>query len=263
MKEIHIRKDISTMNDRFRTCHDKPVETHEKSLPSIKRSNSANCDTNDVNVVEECTVELELLSIMAPMRPRANTDPFSQLYRSSLPVLPEIFIEDYSTTVEKNPENAKSCTAAGAFFVVASPPRRRANTCPDDFFRRPRVRPLTPPPTMLKDNGGSLHSSREKMRTKHHKLKKVTEDVRIDGDEDANMACSDRASLRKKVKVGAETGIMHERLSRQKNKQVISVDKFTDIQKRETKVAKTKILNKMINEPRSLPKTYTEQREAS
>ncbi|XP_046562110.1 uncharacterized protein LOC124271081 [Haliotis rubra] len=111
------------------------------------------------------------------MRPRAYTDPTSDGKGKMAIKLPEITIEDCSDPEDKMNSEVE-------MFSDLSPPRRRANTCPEEFFnRRRKGRPPTPPPTSRngsptnKFTFGNVRSpSKSPVSFVHHKLSKVSED---------------------------------------------------------------------------------------
>lgn len=126
---------------------------------------------------EENIVVKDRLRVDESMRPRANSDPAAS--KAELHVhfdLPEITVDDFSEELDHLKEKANS--SEGAFFVFTSPPRRRANTCPEKYFRNDD-RPPTPPPGGVRrvHHRNGIVRNPPKISFIHHKLSKVVEDT--------------------------------------------------------------------------------------
>ena len=111
-------------------------------------------------------------------RPRANSDPTVGTGVTLPLLLPEITVEDCG---DSELLDVQMGGEQGGLFGLDATPRPRANTCPEDLFRRkPNGRPPTPPPgTFRKDrrfkSGFSKPVLKESVSFTHHKLSKLTE----------------------------------------------------------------------------------------
>ncbi|KAK6178454.1 hypothetical protein SNE40_013243 [Patella caerulea] len=111
-----------------------------------------------------------LLRVENILRPRANSDP-------GVFTLPEIIVQDYSG----ESVSRKLTEAEDDFFSLCEPGRPRANTCPDDLFRKKHERPGTPPPVTGSETRRSgrfnfISPSRTCVSFAHHNLSKIIED---------------------------------------------------------------------------------------
>ena len=133
------------------------------------------------------------LTVDEGVRPRANSDPTAGC---ALPVvlLPEITVEDCTLDAELMDIHGAGGPGGlqdqGGLFGLDATPRRRAHTCPEDLFRRPRAgvgggRPPTPPPSTFRHNrrkgSGSFRflsgksPLKESVSFTHHRLTKLAE----------------------------------------------------------------------------------------
>ncbi|XP_071090584.1 uncharacterized protein [Haliotis cracherodii] len=157
----------------FRTLESVVKKIHSQKKIGLKISmlrapDSSGCTSTDSNLL---TVDDN------NMRPRAYTDPTSDGKGKMAIKLPEITIEDCSDPEDKTNSEVE-------MFSDFSQPRRRANTCPEEFFnRRRKGRPPTPPPTSRNSSpnnkftfGSARSASKSPVSFVHHKLSKVFED---------------------------------------------------------------------------------------
>ncbi|XP_041370077.1 uncharacterized protein LOC121384007 [Gigantopelta aegis] len=112
-----------------------------------------------------------LLSVNEDIRPRANTDPTNG--KDGSVQLPEIMVEDFS--VEGH--SAVADVSDGGLIIPQQ--RQRANTCPEELFRKRRNRPATPPPCRKSGPNKFVFKTppkREPISFVVHKLGKLSED---------------------------------------------------------------------------------------
>ncbi|KAK7465247.1 hypothetical protein BaRGS_00037584 [Batillaria attramentaria] len=121
------------------------------------------------------------LTVDEGVRPRANSDPTAGTWSKAPTItLPEITVED-CTDNELLEINAG--LDEGGLFGMDATPRRRANTCPEDLFRKRNGRPPTPPPSTFRKGSSKFKPGftkpvlRESVSFIHHRLSKLTEDT--------------------------------------------------------------------------------------
>lgn len=120
-----------------------------------------------------------LLKVDEGLRPRANSDPTMGGKIITPFQMPEIMIEDCADNDEL--VQIDSQKDQGGLFGQDAIPRRRANTCPEDLFRRRRTRPPTPPPTSYRKDPRTKMTilkppMKEAISFAHHRLGKLAED---------------------------------------------------------------------------------------
>jgi len=121
-------------------------------------------------------IKKELLSLPDLSRRRTKSDAtqYKQHRRSSQ--VPEITVEDCSDTYT----DLEVAESLDHFDIhLTEPIRPRANTCPENIFKRIKDRPATPPPLEGKKltwKELSRSPSKEKVSFAPHKLTKVSED---------------------------------------------------------------------------------------
>ena len=134
---------------------------------TMLRKQNLSLDSKDAKEPKSPT----FLTVDEGMRPRANTDPTNGTQADVQ--LPEIMVEDFS--VEGH--SAVADVSDGGLIVPQQ--RQRANTCPEELFRKRRNRPATPPPCRKSGPNKFMFKTppkREAISFVVHKLGKLSED---------------------------------------------------------------------------------------